>query len=320
MKRFVILLFLVFMLGCSDSGTDPSEKILVVDFKLTDAVGREMTTFRLGEEMLFEFSIINYTGEDQAWTAEYDWPAARFSIVQGLDYLGSTYERMPQGEGDWGGVLGEGDTLPVRASWFDHSYHAPLAVGEYTAYALLNYEFDDLKPFRQWEINFTVEPPEEGAVEVFAWYRQPMFGFCAPVNRIYHASVVRDADSVYTLSGTTLFDNSILTMPCFNAGWTDNCLMQIPFGEIVLTHGQSFDLEQLLASFPVEEHQIDPACDPCLINRYYINGRVETINPCASGSELYWQTVAGIDTLLHVIYERPDCTVVLTEEAGFNAR
>jgi hypothetical protein len=308
------------MLGCGDTGTHPSDKILVVDFKLTDATANETSTFLLGQEMFFEFSIINQTGEDQAWTAEYDWPAARFTVHQGLDFLGNTYESMPQGAGEWGDVLENGDTLLVRASWLDHSYHAPLAVGEYTATAWLNYEFDALQPPRQWEADFTVEPAVAGATEIFAWYRRPMFGFCAPVNRIYHASVVRSADSLYTVSGTTLFDNSLLTMPCFDAGWTDNCFMQIPSGAKFLFPERAAALEQLLADFPVEEHEISPACDPCVINRYYIFGRVEEINPCASGSEQYWQTVAGIDTLMHqILYEWPDCTVVLTEEAGFNS-
>lgn len=321
MKKTVISIVLLFILGCGDSATDSSEKIMAVDFKLTDGHGIEKSTFLLGQDILFEFSIANHTGANQAWSAAYDWPAARFTVQQGSDFLGSTYESMPPTK-DIAGVLAKGDTLWSKAAWSDHSCHAPLAVGSYTAYALVNYEMEHLpQPFQPWAVGFTVEPAILGSTEIFAWYRRPMFGFCVPVNWIFHASVVRSADSLYSMSGTTLLDNSLLTMPCIDVGWTDNCFMQIPFGTIYVRPEHAAALEQLLADFPVEEHELDPACDPCLINRYYVQGRIEDINPCASGTEQYWQTVAGIDTLVHqILYASPDCTVVLSGEGSLNSR
>lgn len=300
-------MWLLAFAGCGDSGTKSENGDFVVEFKLIDAAGIERTSFKLDEDINFVFTIINNTGESQNWTSEYDWPAARFAVQQGADYLGSTYESLPP-ESHQAGTLNEGDTLLATASWSDHSRHAPLAVGAYTAYALVNYDVDNLpQPFQPWAVAFTIEPPEQGTAEIFAWYRQGELGYCPPVNRIYYASVVRDTDSVCTMSGTTLLDNSMLTMPCLDLGWTDNCFIQIPFVDKTLTHTESAELEALLAAFPVEDHELNPACDPCLINRYYINGRIEEINPCASGSELYWQTAAAIDTLLHsLITEKGD--------------
>jgi hypothetical protein len=298
---------LLFLTGCGDSGTESDSGEFIVDFKLIDAAGKAATSFKLGEDINFVFSIINNTGEDQSWTSEHDWPAARFTVQQGADYVGSTYETLPP-ESHQAGTLNDGDTLLATASWSDHSRHAPPAVGEYIAYALVNYDVDNLpQPFQPWAVAFTVEPPEQGAAEIFAWYRQGELGYCPPVNRIYYAGVVRDADSVYTMSGTTLLDNSMLTMPCLDVGWTDNCLIQVPFADKILTPAESDELEALLAVFPIEEHELNPACDPCLINRYYLKGRIEEINPCASGSELYWETAAAIDTLLHsIITEKGD--------------
>jgi len=298
-KKTLVTMCLLFLAGCGDSGTKSGNGEFVVEFKLIDAAGIETTSFALGQDINFVFSIINNTGESQSWTAEYNWPAARFTVHQGAEALGSTYESLPP-ESHLAGTLVAGDTLLATASWSDHSRHAPLAVGAYTAYALVNYDVEHLpQPFQPWAVAFTVEPPEPGAAEIFAWYRQGELGYCPPINRIYYASVVRDAEGIYTLTGTTLLDHGLLTMPCLDVGWTDNCLIQIPFADKILTAVESAELEGLLAIFPIEEHELNPACDPCLINRYYINGRIEEINPCASGSELYWHTVAAIDTLIN---------------------
>jgi hypothetical protein len=299
-KIFAVICLLV-LLGCGDSGTKSGEDEYIVSFKLIDAAGNTTTSYKLGDDINFVFSIVNNTGEKQTWTSAYNWPSARFVILQGDNYLGSTYETMPA-KLTLHGTLNQGEMLQTTASWFDHSWHAPLPLGAYTARAYLNYELSDLQePIQSWTVDFTVEPPVQGTREVLAWCRFGEMGFCPPVNRIYYAIVLHNADSSYTMTGTTLFDNSLLTMPCFNAGWTDNCFIQIPFGTIYLYPQQAAALEQLLAGFPVEDHILNPACDPCLINRYYFNDRVEEINPCASGSDFYWHTVADIDTLLHDI-------------------
>jgi len=243
-RKIFAAICLLFLLGCGDAGTKSEEDEYIVSFKLIDAAGNKTTSYNLGDDINFVFSIFNNTGEEQTWTSEYNWPAARFVILHGTDYLGSTYESMPP-EMTQQGTLNQGEMLQTTASWFDHSWHVPLPVGTYIARAYLNYELGDLQePPQSWTVEFTVEPPAPGAHEVLAWRRSGELGFCPPANRIYHASVVQNADGSYAMTGTTLFDNSLLTMPCFDAGWTDNCLMQIPFGTINLSPQQAAVLEQ----------------------------------------------------------------------------
>ncbi len=296
-QLWILLIPAVLLVGCVKSSTKPPTGSLVTEFRLTDAAGNTTETFSLGEDIFFEFTITNETGEEQEWVSEHNLPATYFTIHAGDLMLGASYDRFPLGSTSLQGVLPPDDEMITIAGWLDHSRHAPLAVGTYKAFAILNYEFDDLKPFKQWELDFEIVPPREHTTEIFALYRMPTYSFSFSPIALYYLSII-EFDGKYVLSGTVAQDGSMLTMACPPPTWTDPCFHQLQFDDVYLSSAEVEQLEAILDSFPEEEHLIDPVCDPNLISRYHLNGRIEEINPCASGSEQYWQAVEDIENFL----------------------
>ena len=144
-KCWLLLLPILLLVGCAKSSTKPQTGSLVTEFRLTDAAGNTTETFSLGEDIFFEFTIINETGEEQEWTISSSIPAVDFSVSSGNIFLGSTYEQRAAATVVITGILLVDEKLVTVSGWLDHSWHAPLAVGSYTANALLNVRFEGVE-------------------------------------------------------------------------------------------------------------------------------------------------------------------------------
>ena len=91
MKRYLMLVPVLLIFGCSEPNK-PQDIDLTVVFRMMDGAGNEPAEYRLGEEIFFEFLVVNQTGVDQAWTREHDWPVARFTLYRDSALFGATYE------------------------------------------------------------------------------------------------------------------------------------------------------------------------------------------------------------------------------------
>ncbi len=298
MKKLLLLCGLLVVIGCADSTIEPGSGSVEFTFRVLNSVGYQVRSIEHGKPIHFELVITNGTDETITVETGERRPAAAFYLEGETHSFGHVNRLDSRAPRDSVFILHPRESLRHTVAWSLNPWNAPPPVGEYIAHADVSAEIDGREPEGHLTQELSVVPPEAGAQEVFAWYRTPAFGFCPPANRIYWASVMRYAGGRHVLRGTIAFDNSILTMPC---GPPDYCIAQQPFEDVVLTEEQEDELYDLLNSFPDEEHVIDPACDPCRIDYYYLRGREKEINPCASGSELFWMKVAEIDTFLHQV-------------------
>lgn len=128
--------------------------------------------------------------------------------------------------------------------------------------------------------------------------RQPALGFCLQEGEIFKATVWRNSAGVRTMTGSTLVGFDGLRDSCVVPIPPGRCLVEVQFAQHVLTSEEVTALTRLLAAVPVETHQINYACDPCLITRYEFNGRVEDDNPCATATEEYRRSLAEVEQFL----------------------
>jgi hypothetical protein len=133
---------------------------------------------------------------------------------------------------------------------------------------------------------------------VLKFSRQPAFGFCPRDGQVFKATVWQDSAGNQTLTGSRLVGFDAPRDSCIQTVYSGRCLVEVPFENRVLTLAQSAEFQRLLDAIPVEPHQIDYACDPCLITRYEFDGRTEDDNPCASATEGYRQSLADVEHFL----------------------
>jgi hypothetical protein len=129
--------------------------------------------------------------------------------------------------------------------------------------------------------------------------REPAEGFGPQADEIFEATVWRNTAGTHTITGSLLVGSDSVRDSCIGLPRFDGrCLIEVPFDNRVLTPAQVTEMNRLLAAVPVETHQIDYACDPCLISRYEFDGRTEDDNPCATATEVYRQSLADIEHFL----------------------
>jgi hypothetical protein len=100
------------------------------------------------------------------------------------------------------------------------------------------------------------------------------------------------------LAGSVLLGYDSLRDSCIISVNSGRCLVEFWIAPRVLRADEAAALSQLLAEVPVEPHTINPACDPCLITRFEFGGRVEDLNPCATGSAGYLWRMEQLERLL----------------------
>lgn len=128
--------------------------------------------------------------------------------------------------------------------------------------------------------------------------RQPAMGVCLQEGEVFRATVWRNSAGVRTMTGSTLVGYDALRDSCVVPIPPGRCLVEVQFAQHVLSPEEVTSLTHLLATVPVEAHEINYACDPCLITRYEFNGRVEDDNPCATATEEYRQSLAEVGNFL----------------------
>ena len=128
--------------------------------------------------------------------------------------------------------------------------------------------------------------------------RQPAMGLCLREGEIFRATVWRNSAGVRTMTGSTLVGFDSLRDSCVVPILPGRCLVEVQFAQHLLTPEEVTSLTRLLDAVPVETHEINYACDPCLITRYEFNGRVEDDNPCASATGEYRRSLAEVGSFL----------------------
>jgi hypothetical protein len=129
--------------------------------------------------------------------------------------------------------------------------------------------------------------------------RQPVDGFCPRDGEVFKATVWRNGAGAQTLTGSRLVGFDALRDSCIQTINSGRCLVEVPFENRVLTPAQSAEFQRLLDAIPVVPHNINYACDPCLITRYEFGGRTEDANPCDSVPEAYHQSLVSVEDFLN---------------------
>lgn len=292
MKHLVILLVVFLLAGCRATPNDPdveSDGQLVVRFYVTDAAGQPARSFRFGDEIFFEYHILNNTGTDQPWSGLYQpsvvdvalWTGARGELRVGSTNAG----RTDYGEEPRSGILRAGETMTHRTSWTANLRNFKPPVGEYVAIANLALTFDDLPRYESPRVPLTVLPPTEEDRHVMGLFYGPLFGFC-PREGLYTADVLRKGKGPYRLVGTRLVERKSDDDDCL-PGLGPGCLKQLPFGPIILTQAQAVHLVRLIGSFPAGPPEVYRACDPCAVLVYRFTDADRMITPCMMGPPSY---------------------------------
>jgi len=133
---------------------------------------------------------------------------------------------------------------------------------------------------------------------VLKFSRQPAEGFCPPDSAVFEATVWRDSAGGHILTGSRLKRFEALRDSCLETIYSGQCLVEVPFEKRVLTPAQSPEFQRLLDAIPVVPHNINYACDPCLITRYKFGGRTEDANPCDSVPGAYHQSLVSVEDFL----------------------
>jgi hypothetical protein len=133
---------------------------------------------------------------------------------------------------------------------------------------------------------------------VLKFSRQPALGFCPRDGEVFKATIWRNGAGVQTLSGSRLAGFAAPHDSCIQTINSGRCLVDVPFENRVLTPAQSTEFLRLLDAIPAVPHNINYACDPCLITRYEFGGRTEDANPCDSVPEAYHQSLANVENFL----------------------
>jgi hypothetical protein len=149
-------------------------------------------------------------------------------------------------------------------------------------------------------------PTKPGSVfgdEILKMSRQPADGFCPREGAIYQVTVWKNAAGEQTLAGSVLIGYDALRDSCIIPVTSGRCLVEFPIEPRVLRADEAAGLWERLAAVPVEPHEINPACDPCLITRFEFSGRVEDINPCASASAEYRMRMEEVESFLRALLQ-----------------
>jgi hypothetical protein len=129
--------------------------------------------------------------------------------------------------------------------------------------------------------------------------RQPSFAFCPQEGSLFEATVWKNSGGNHSLTGSWLVAGDSLRDSCVSE--FGRCLVVTPLAQRFLSVAQVEALQKLLNAIPVEPHQIDYACDACLITRYEFGGRIEDDNPCAEATETYARSLSKVEGFLEAL-------------------
>jgi hypothetical protein len=292
MTRYGILLPAALLLaalpGCEDDALDPvPESGLEVSFRILNESGVPTSTFRYGEDIVFDYSIRNGTGEDLTWQGYYESFPVGFRCRSGRTELGSNLTGVRPAKTS--GVFEDGRTITSRTSWQSNPAMPSLPPGEYEVWGGPSFSIDDYQTTDTYRAaTITVLPPLDREY-VFSLAKQTwIFGiFGLKTGNLFWADIFRNSSGKYELYASVLVESENPEVVCLPEFGTGECLRQELLPPILLDATEQNTLDELIRDFPTVAPQINGACDPAVTLRYHLGDGIHEVTPCTTGPPEY---------------------------------
>jgi len=121
--------------GCGNSTGPEEDNSLSIQFFLADSSGEETTLFDVGQEIYFDYSMVNSTGATLHYNLPHTGPFVRLEVSQADSLIGTSDDGHLYAQMILPGTLPPGHSLHWVYPWFSNEYHSALPPGEYTAWA-----------------------------------------------------------------------------------------------------------------------------------------------------------------------------------------
>jgi len=121
--------------GCGNSTGPEEDNSLSIQFFLADSSGEETTLFDVGQEIYFDYSIVNNTGATLHYALPNTGPFVSLEVFHADSLIGTSDDGRLYAQVIVGGTPAPGDSLKWVYPWFSTEYHSALLAGEYTAWA-----------------------------------------------------------------------------------------------------------------------------------------------------------------------------------------
>lgn len=121
-------------------------------------------------------------------------------------------------------------------------------------------------------------------------------GFCIDKNAVIRATVSKDADGVYSLSGFRAVEGDPQADSCQLETFGFTCMVEEPFGPITVSSEAIATLAEHVAAVPAKECVLDKglACDPCVVTVVEVDGQAESADCCGEMSSAFSAPFAAL--------------------------
>lgn len=161
MKPWFAFVLAVLLTGCSKKSTKPQNGSIVTELQLTNLQGIPTTTFRVGEDQFFSYTVTNRTGKTQQFTGAAAPLTVIFFIHREDSLVGTTIDPDDIAlifPAFFNGQLLNGKSLRFKDAWQVNTEHRALPAGNYTLMVAPYIQFPDFVVFPDKTINFEVVP------------------------------------------------------------------------------------------------------------------------------------------------------------------
>lgn len=130
--RYLILFALLTGTGC-DRITDPNNNIIDYEsyFYFADSSGNRTTTFNYGEDIFFNFGVINKSSSEIEYYKSHGGPPVSFYLSRNDSLIGTSDDGKSYTMALVPGQIDGNDTLQYRTSWYSNQVHDTLSPGQY---------------------------------------------------------------------------------------------------------------------------------------------------------------------------------------------
>ncbi len=147
---------LALLLSCDQPAFFQFHDGLLSEFYLTDPAGQQTTTFEVGQDVTFNYSLQNLTGKDQPFTNPDTGPFVTFELYREGLLVGTSDDGFAYATVIVRGTLPASQKLVHIYNWHSVVQHSLLPPGRYTAWAKPRLRFDRLETPEPQRIDFEV--------------------------------------------------------------------------------------------------------------------------------------------------------------------
>jgi hypothetical protein len=156
-RSLIFFLFLLFAaLSCEQPTFFQFNDGLLSEFFLTNPSGQRTSSFAVGQDVTFNYSLQNLTGEDQPFTNPHTGPFVTFELYRDGLLVGTSDDGFGYAAVIVRGTLSASEKLIYTYNWHSVVQHSLLPPGRYTASAKPRLRFDRLETPEPQRIDFTV--------------------------------------------------------------------------------------------------------------------------------------------------------------------